>query len=81
MRINLLMALGVMLLDMLKLGGIMERWHVPIQLPQPFVQIGIARPDVPDIALEVLDVDRVEADNGRVEADVRFGDRGPVVVG
>ena len=81
MRVDLLMTLGVMLLDMLKLCRIMESRHVPIQLPQPFVQIGIARPDVPDIALEVLDVDRVEADNGRVKADVRFGDRGPVVVG
>jgi hypothetical protein len=34
------------------------------------VKVGVSAADVPDVALEVLDVDCVEADDGRVEADV-----------
>jgi hypothetical protein len=34
------------------------------------VEVGVAAADVADVALEVLHVDGVEADDGRVEAHV-----------
>ena len=67
------MTLGVVLLDMLKLRGLAKGRHLPIQLPEPVMKGRIAASDVADVALEVLDVDRIEADNGRVEPDVGFG--------
>ena len=70
-----------MLLDVLKLRCLAKRRYIPIQHPQPFVQLRVAAPDVSDIALEVLDVDRVEADDGGVKADVGFGDGGAKIVG
>ena len=71
----------VMSLDVLKLRRFPKRRFVPIQMSHPFVDGGVSGPDVPDVALEVLDVDGVEADYGRVESDVGFGYVGPVVVG
>jgi hypothetical protein len=58
MRIDLSMALRVMVLDVLKLGRVFEGWVIPVQMSEPLV---------------VLDVDGVEADQGCVEADVCFG--------
>jgi len=81
MRINLPMTLGIMLLDMLKLRRVPKCRHVPIQVPQPLVQIGVPAADIADVAFEMLDVDWVEADDGGVESDVGFGDGGAVVVG
>lgn len=72
--INLFVTLGIVLLDMLKLRGLAKGRHLPIQLPEPVMKGRIAASDVADVALEVLDVDRIEADNGRVEPDVGFGD-------
>lgn len=72
MRINLPMTLRVMLLDMFKLRRLPKRRYIPIQMPQPLVQRRVSRSYVADIAFEVLDVDGVEADYGRVEADVCF---------
>lgn len=37
------------------------------------VQVGISAADVTEVALEVLDVNCVEADDGCVKADVCFG--------
>lgn len=37
------------------------------------VKVGISAADVTEVALEVLDVDCVKADDGRVKTDVRFG--------
>ena len=72
------MALGIMLLDVLKLRRRSERLHIPVQVPHPAVQSRIATPDVPKIAFEMLDVDGVETDDGRIQlprdtklADVR----------
>ena len=80
MRINLLMAFRVMLLDMFKLGRLAKRRHIPIQIPEPVMQRRIARADISDVTLEMLDVDRVEAYDGRVEAYVCFGDLSAKVV-
>ena len=70
----------VMLLDVLEVGRVLERGHIPVHRPQPAVERGIAGPDVSDVALEVLDVDDVEADQGHEEADVGFGHVRAVVV-
>jgi len=80
-RINLPMTLGIMLLDMLELRRLSKGRHLPIQLPQPLVQMGVPATDIADVTFEMLDVDGVEADDGGVESDVGFGDGGAVVVG
>lgn len=74
------MTLRVMLLDMFKLRRLAKCRYVPIELPQPIMQLRIPTPDVSDIALEVLDVDRVEAYDRGVETDVGFCDVGAKVV-
>lgn len=51
------MALGVVPLDVVELGGILEGGVVPVKVPQPLVDVGVAGADVADVALEVLDVD------------------------
>lgn len=81
MRINLPMTLGIMFLNMFKLRRFPKSRHIPIQMPQPFMQRGKPGADVADVAFEMLDVDGVEADDGGVEADVGFGDGGAEVVG
>ena len=72
MRINLPMALRIMLLDMFKLRRLPKRRNIPIQMPQPLVQRRVSRSYVTDVAFEMLDVDGVKADCGCVEADVCF---------
>lgn len=63
----------VMPLDMLKLCRLRpKRIVVPVQVSQPFVEGRVSRADVADVTLEVLDVDGVKADDGRVQADVGF---------
>ncbi len=74
------MTLRIVLLYMFKLCRLPKRGYVPIELPQPIMQLRIPTPDVSDIALEVLDVDRVEAYDRGVEADVGFCDVGAKVV-
>ena len=74
MRINLPVALRIMILNVLKLRRGAKRLDIPIQLAQPFVQVRKAAADVGDVALEVLHVDGVEADDGGVEAHICFGD-------
>ena len=80
-RINLLMTLGIMILNMHKIRRILKRRYIPIQMPQPFMEVRVAGADVADVALEVLDVDDVETDDGGVEADVGFGEAVAEVVG
>ena len=66
---------------MRKLSRLPESRDIPIQIPHPLMQIRVSRADIPDVGLEMLDVDGVEADYGRVESDVCFGYVGAVVVG
>jgi hypothetical protein len=75
------MALGIMFLDMLKLRRLLESRNVPIQVPHPLMQRWIPGPNVSDVAFEMLDVYGIEANNGGVEAYVRFGDVLAEVVG
>lgn len=73
-RVNLRVASRIVPLDVLKLRRLAKRLVAPVQVPHPQVQPGVPAPDVPDIALEVLHVDRVEADERDVQADVGLGD-------
>lgn len=68
------MALRVVLLDMLKLRGLLKRGEVPVQVSQPPVNCWIPRSDIANVGLEMLNVDSVEADDGRVESNVSLGD-------
>ena len=74
MRVYLLMALRIMLLDMLKLCRLSKRRHIPIQIPQPLMQSWVSAPDIADIALEVLNVDRVESDDRGIQANISLSD-------
>lgn len=75
------MTLGIMFLDMFKLRRFPKSRHIPIQMPQPFMQRRVTRSYIADVAFEMLDVDGIEADYCGVEADVGFGDGGAEVVG
>ena len=44
------------------------------------MQRGVSRSDVTDVALEVLHIDWIEANNGSVEANICFRDVGTKVV-
>ncbi len=55
---------------MLKLCRVFERRHVPVQVPQPFVQRRIPRANIANIALEVLHVYRIESSNSRVQTHI-----------
>jgi hypothetical protein len=70
------MTLCVMVLDVLKFCRVLERRHVPVQMPHPLVEVWIASADVANVALEVLYVDGIEAHDGGVETDVSFSDGG-----
>jgi hypothetical protein len=74
------MARHIVLLDMLELRRLLERRYVPIQIPEPAMDGRVPAADVADVALEVLQVDCVEADDGHVQAYVCFGDVGAEVV-
>lgn len=73
-RVDLRMALRVVLLDMLKLRRLLERGYIPVQVSQPAVNRRIPGSDIANVSLEMLDVDGVEADDGGEESDVSFGD-------
>ena len=68
-----------MFFDMLKLGRLAESRYIPIQSSKPFVKCRISTADVANVALEVLNVDGVEANDSGVESDVGFGDVSAVI--
>lgn len=68
------MTLCVMFLNMLKHRRLVECRHIPIQIPHPLMDRRIPTPNIPDIALEVLHVDRIEADDRRVEPYIGLRD-------
>ena len=70
----------IMLLNMLKLRRAAKRLDVPVQFPQPLMQMRKPAPDIGDVALEVLHVDGVEAHDGGVQPYIRFGDLVAVVI-
>ena len=75
------MTLCVVFLDMFKLRRVLESRYVPVQLSQPLVQCRIARSDITDVALEMLNIDRVKSNDGSVEANVCLGDVRTIIIG
>ncbi|KAJ3472434.1 hypothetical protein NLG97_g10991 [Lecanicillium saksenae] len=61
-RVDVGVAAGVVPLDVLKLRRVLEGGNGPVQVAHPLVDGGVAGANVPDVALEVLDVDGVETD-------------------
>jgi hypothetical protein len=74
MWVNLTMALRVMVLNMLKLRRVLERGIIPVEMSHPLMEIGITTPNIADIALEMLYVDRIEAHDSGIQADISFSD-------
>lgn len=68
------MTLSVMIFDMRPLGRLPERRNIPVQIPQPLMDIRIPRSYIPDVRLEVLDVDDIKSHNRSVESNVCFCD-------
>ena len=66
---------------MFELSRVMESRHIPVQLAHPAMNSRVPGTNIPNITLEVLDVHGVEADDGREEPDVSFGDIGAEEVG
>ena len=52
----------VVRLDMLKVARVLERGHGPVELAHPAVEVRVPISDGTDVAFEVADVHRVEAD-------------------
>ena len=61
-------------LNMVKVTRARERLIPPIQLAQPQMDRGVAVADRAEVALEVADVDGVEAHDRDEEADVGLGE-------
>lgn len=74
--INLPMALGVVLLDVLKLRRVLEGGIVPVQMPHPLVDVGKSTSDIANVALEVLYVNGIEAHDCCIQTNVGFRDGG-----
>lgn len=72
--INLLMTLRIMFLDVLEIRRLTERRQIPIEATYPAMNGGEPRADITQITFEMLDVDRVEANDGCEEADIGLGD-------
>lgn len=74
MRVDRRVQLGVVQLDVVKVGGLVERRVAPVQLAHPLVDVGVLVADHPDVALEVLHVDGVEPDDGGEQPHVGFSE-------
>lgn len=68
------MTFRVVIFDVLELRCLAKRWNIPIEMSQPSMQSWIAGSDVADVALEVLHIDWVEANNSGVKAYISFSD-------
>lgn len=68
------MTLRIMLLNMFKVRRLPKRRVIPIKTPHPAMNGREPAPDITEVALEVLHVDRVEADDRREQSDIRLGD-------
>lgn len=67
------MRLGVVLLDMVEVGGFSKARNLPVQQPHPIVNVGVIMSDHLQIALEMLVVHRIKSDDGSVKSDISFG--------
>ena len=80
-RINLHITCVILRLNVLQQRRVLKCWYIPIQMPNPVMDCGKSRADVLDVALEELDVDGVETNDGVIEADVGFRESGAPEVG
>ena len=60
----------IMALDMLKACGVLERAHIPVEIPHPAMNLRIMSPDHTLVGLEKVEVDGIKADDGGIEAKV-----------
>ena len=70
-----------MLLNMFELRRLPKGRDTPVQRPQPFMNRRISRSYISNVALKMLDVDGVEADDCCVEPNISFGDVCAEIVG
>jgi hypothetical protein len=73
----------IMSLDMREVCSLFESWNLPVQMFQPCVdfgitlsarQLGILVSDSSDVGLEMLHVDRIEADDCGIQSDIRLSE-------
>lgn len=50
------MTLCVVVLDMQEVRGVLESWDLPVQCSHPFVDMRVARTDILQVRLEMLNV-------------------------
>lgn len=74
------MASRIVKFNMIKICGVPEGGNVPEEVAHPSVEVGVARADIADVALEVLNVDWVKADDGYVESDISLSETGAVII-
>ena len=79
--IDILVALGVILLDVPEIDRLLHPGHVPVHVLHPPVQVWVSVADAAQHEFEMLLIDDVEADEGREEFDVEFGDLGEEIKG
>lgn len=75
------MTLRIVILNMRKLRRLPKRRHIPIQVSQPLMNMRISTSNVPDIRLEMLDINRIKPHNRRKQSDICFRHFVPVVIG
>ena len=67
------MTSGVVPFDVLKLCCASKRVIIPVQISQPRMDAGISRPDITNVALEMLNIHWIKSDNRRVpRKETRF---------
>lgn len=71
--VDLSVASRVVPSNVVKLRCRPERGLIPVQIAHPSVDSRVSRPDVANVALEVLNVDRIEADERDESVAVRIG--------
>lgn len=75
------MTLRIMSLNMIELRRLSKGLVIPIQVSHPLMNMWVSTPHIPQIRLEMLDVNHIEPDDGGEESYVDFGDRVAEIVG
>lgn len=68
------MTLRIVELDMLKLSRLTKRRVIPVHRSQPAVDRRVSGTNITDVALEVLDINGIKADDCREKTDIGLGD-------
>lgn len=76
MRIDIVVRLCVVFLDVLEVSRLFEAGDIPIQISQPVVQDGVFSPYHAQVAFEMLDIDGVEANDCCVSSYVELCELG-----